>query len=879
MLEGLTARVLARVGGERTLTDLRHIGEALRGSPSAAPRRGRPAGLAAQAGRRRQARGRLRADPPPRLRRGRRPARHDPRQQGPGVPRRLPPDPVGPLRRRDPAVPLFHDDEGAPLPRRRRHRPVPPRRPYAATGARTPASRCACSTSRMTRAQSQVVAWYAAADRNTARLPAAPHAVRASAGHAPVPDEQALVDDDRLMTILGRWQDGRRPAVELAALVPLDPTPLERVHAGAARCARSPATSTPTGAAPPTPRCRRPAPAHAAGCCPSPSSTPSSRGRTRGGAGPTAGALDDAGLDLTTASVPRRWRRCRSARPSARWSTRSSSTPTPQPPTSAPSCCGSSASSWSGGRSTSTRRARRRARRGLHEPARVRWPADRTLRCTSACRPAARARLRGAAGRRRHRDRAPRRRLGDLAPLLRRHLPEGDAVRVYADALDADPDLAGAVAARLPHRLDRRGAPPRRRRPQRFLTVDYKTNWLGPIDQPLTATTTGPRCSTRRWATPTTRSRPLLYTVVLHRYLRWRLPGYDPATSPRRRALPLPPRHVRTGDAARRRHAVRGVLVAAAGGAGRGAVRPARRRTPGGGDPVTEIFEPVDAHDARPRAGRHRAAARVQHRRRADRGRRPRRRHPRPARAARPTSRCCSRSRSPCAPCARVGVPRPRRRSPTRWPTSTWPSAGPESLVRGGRSKPARGRPGCVRWDHDLLYLDRYHEQETQVRRRPARARPGPPHDPDRIGPPRRSSRLQRASPRPPTSDEQVRGLPRAATQCDDRPHRRPGHRQDHGGGAACSSGWSTSEARGERLRIALAAPTGKAAARLQQAVRQEAEALRGGRPGAAGRRHRDDAAPAAAPATRATAPASATTAATACPTTWSSSTSRRWCR
>ena len=37
----------------------------------------------------------------------------------------------------------------------------------------------------------------------------------------------------------------------------------------------------------------------------------------------------------------------------------------------------------------------------------------------------------------------------------------------------------------------------------------------------------------------------LLYEVALHRFLRWRLPGYDPATAPRRRALPVPARDVR----------------------------------------------------------------------------------------------------------------------------------------------------------------------------------------------------------------------------------------------------------------------------------------------------------------------------------------------
>ena len=42
----------------------------------------------------------------------------------------------------------------------------------------------------------------------------------------------------------------------------------------------------------------------------------------------------------------------------------------------------------------------------------------------------------------------------------------------------------------------------------------------------------------------------LLYTVALHRYLRWRLPGYDAGPPSRRRALPVPARD------GRRRHPV-----------------------------------------------------------------------------------------------------------------------------------------------------------------------------------------------------------------------------------------------------------------------------------------------------------------------------------
>ncbi|HEU5454801.1 MAG TPA: UvrD-helicase domain-containing protein, partial [Nocardioides sp.] len=74
-------------------------------------------------------------------------------------------------------------------------------------------------------------------------------------------------------------------------------------------------------------------------------------------------------------------------------------------------------------------------------------------------------------------------RLGDLVPLLRRHLPEGDPARSYAQTLE-QPALGGQslrgyltgsvdVVLRLPG--------------PRYLVVDYKTNWLGGHDAPLTA--------------------------------------------------------------------------------------------------------------------------------------------------------------------------------------------------------------------------------------------------------------------------------------------------------------------------------------------------------------------------------------------------------
>ncbi len=118
--------------------------------------------------------------------------------------------------------------------------------------------------------------------------------------------------------------------------------------------------------------------------------------------------------------------------------------------------------------------------------------------------------------------------LGDLAPLLRRHLPEGDPVRGFADALDR-PELGGqslrgyltgSVDVVLRLRGDD-GEPT-------YLVVDYKTNWLGPREEPLTAAAYAPTALAAAMGHSDYPLQALLYAVVLHRFLRWRQPGYDP---------------------------------------------------------------------------------------------------------------------------------------------------------------------------------------------------------------------------------------------------------------------------------------------------------------------------------------------------------------
>ena len=128
-------------------------------------------------------------------------------------------------------------------------------------------------------------------------------------------------------------------------------------------------------------------------------------------------------------------------------------------------------------------------------------------------------------------------RLHDLAPLLRHHLPEGDPVRGYADALAVpalgEQTLRGYltgsvdVVLRLPGGEGAGAAGGVAGQP-RYVIVDYKTNWLGPREEPLTALSYAPAALDAAMGGSDYPLQALLYAVVLHRFLRWRQPGYDP---------------------------------------------------------------------------------------------------------------------------------------------------------------------------------------------------------------------------------------------------------------------------------------------------------------------------------------------------------------
>ena len=109
-----------------------------------------------------------------------------------------------------------------------------------------------------------------------------------------------------------------------------------------------------------------------------------------------------------------------------------------------------------------------------------------------------------------------------IAAVLREHLAPTDPLAGYADRLE-DPDLRASVRGYLTGSIDlvvRIG--------EAFAIADYKTNWLAGPGETLTAWHHRPAALTAEMEHAHYGLQALLYTAALHRYLRWRLRGYDP---------------------------------------------------------------------------------------------------------------------------------------------------------------------------------------------------------------------------------------------------------------------------------------------------------------------------------------------------------------
>ncbi|ULE33992.1 exodeoxyribonuclease V subunit beta [Mycobacterium sp. IDR2000157661] len=118
---------------------------------------------------------------------------------------------------------------------------------------------------------------------------------------------------------------------------------------------------------------------------------------------------------------------------------------------------------------------------------------------------------------------APDTRLAHVGELLRGHLAADDPLASYAErltgaALGGQP-LKGYLTGSVDVVLRVGG---------KYIVADYKTNWLGDTGRPLTAADyAAPRLAEAMLHSDYP-LQALLYSVVLHRFLRWRLPGYSP---------------------------------------------------------------------------------------------------------------------------------------------------------------------------------------------------------------------------------------------------------------------------------------------------------------------------------------------------------------
>lgn len=126
----------------------------------------------------------------------------------------------------------------------------------------------------------------------------------------------------------------------------------------------------------------------------------------------------------------------------------------------------------------------------------------------------------------------PKRRvlLGEMGGLLARHLKCDDPLAAYAGRL-ADPLLTDqALRGFLVGSIDAVLRVPGESGRMRYLVVDYKTNWLGPLDErtPLMVGHYQPRALADAMMAAHYPLQALLYAVALHRFLRWRLADYDP---------------------------------------------------------------------------------------------------------------------------------------------------------------------------------------------------------------------------------------------------------------------------------------------------------------------------------------------------------------
>ncbi len=117
----------------------------------------------------------------------------------------------------------------------------------------------------------------------------------------------------------------------------------------------------------------------------------------------------------------------------------------------------------------------------------------------------------------------------DIGRLLLDHLPAEDPLRPWAGELAdgvLDVNLSGHLTGSIDLIMRIRDG----RGEDRFVVADYKTNQLTPWGHRPGPGDYHPRHLATAMARHDYPLQALLYSVALHRYLRWRLPGYSPAS-------------------------------------------------------------------------------------------------------------------------------------------------------------------------------------------------------------------------------------------------------------------------------------------------------------------------------------------------------------
>ena len=117
--------------------------------------------------------------------------------------------------------------------------------------------------------------------------------------------------------------------------------------------------------------------------------------------------------------------------------------------------------------------------------------------------------------------------LADVAALLAETIAPDSILAGYPQRL-RDPLMAGVLRGYLTGSIDLALALPAADGRRRFAIVDYKTNWLAAPGEPLLAANYRPALLALEMQRTHYLLQGLLYSVALHRFLRWRLPGYAP---------------------------------------------------------------------------------------------------------------------------------------------------------------------------------------------------------------------------------------------------------------------------------------------------------------------------------------------------------------